>query len=148
MINSLEFPFKGNPEEDLCGLQVEKKYLHLKLEKVKKKQAARRVKLRPTTKSLTTASMMTSSVIIFSFNLESFVHVWNSKDYKLIKKLCHKLKGDDEDRERLEKMTEREREEELFKRAENRENLKKRFEIKKKLKQQQKHKEEKKQVSP
>jgi hypothetical protein len=45
-------------------------------------------------------------------------------------------------------MTEREREEELFKRAENRENLKKRFEIKKKLKQQQKHKEEKKQVLP
>ena len=35
-------------------------------------------------------------------------------------------------------MTEREREEELFKRAENRENLKKRFEIQKKLKQQQK----------
>lgn len=48
------------------------------------------------------------------------------------------LIGDDADRANLEKMTEREREEELFKRAENREALKKRFEIQKKLKQQQK----------
>ena len=39
-------------------------------------------------------------------------------------------------------MTERERDEELFKRAENRENLRKRFEIQKKLKQQQKLKQE------
>ncbi len=53
------------------------------------------------------------------------------------------LIGDDEDRARLEKMTEREREQELFKRAENRENLRKRFEIQKKLKQQQKLKGEK-----
>jgi RNA polymerase-associated protein RTF1 len=45
--------------------------------------------------------------------------------------------GDDDDRARLEDMTEREREEELFKRAEIRENLRKRFEIQKKLKQQQ-----------
>jgi RNA polymerase-associated protein RTF1 len=34
--------------------------------------------------------------------------------------------GDDEDRDKLERMTEREREEELFKRAERREELKKR----------------------
>jgi RNA polymerase-associated protein RTF1 len=34
--------------------------------------------------------------------------------------------GDEEDRERLEEMTEREREEELFRRAERREELKKR----------------------
>ncbi len=52
------------------------------------------------------------------------------------------LIGDEADRARLEKMTEREREEELFKRAENREALKKRFEIQKKLKQQQKLKKE------
>lgn len=48
------------------------------------------------------------------------------------------LIGDDVDRARLAEMTEREREEELYKRAENREALKKRFEIQKKLKHQQK----------
>lgn len=48
------------------------------------------------------------------------------------------LIGDDKDREMLANMTERAREEELFKRAENREALKKRFEIQKKLKHQQK----------
>merc|ERR1712083_1068433 len=48
------------------------------------------------------------------------------------------LIGDSEDRARLEKMTEREREEELFKRAENREAEKKRFEIQKKLKKEHK----------
>jgi RNA polymerase-associated protein RTF1 len=48
------------------------------------------------------------------------------------------LIGDDADRKKLEKMTEREREEELFKRAEIREVKRKRFEITKKLKQQQK----------
>lgn len=52
--------------------------------------------------------------------------------------LDDQLIGDDEDRTRLEKMTEREREEELFKRAEIRENLRKRFEIQKKLKHQHK----------
>merc|ERR1711936_532404 len=50
------------------------------------------------------------------------------------------LIGDDEDRERLESMTEKEREEEIFKRAEKREELKKRFEISKKLKLQLKDK--------
>jgi len=48
------------------------------------------------------------------------------------------LIGDSEDRARLEKMTEREREEELFKRAETREAEKKRFEIQKKLKKEHK----------
>eukprot|EP00095_Tigriopus_kingsejongensis_P012350 snap_masked-scaffold198_size266703-processed-gene-1.5 protein:Tk12350 transcript:snap_masked-scaffold198_size266703-processed-gene-1.5-mRNA-1 annotation:"rna polymerase-associated protein rtf1" len=48
------------------------------------------------------------------------------------------LIGDDEDRALLERMTEREREQELFKRAEIRENLRKKFEIKKRLKQQHK----------
>merc|ERR1711974_594449 len=48
------------------------------------------------------------------------------------------LIGDDADRARLEELTEKEREEELFKRAENRENLRKRFEIQKKLKLQAK----------
>ncbi|TRY77906.1 hypothetical protein TCAL_08119 [Tigriopus californicus] len=48
------------------------------------------------------------------------------------------LIGDDEDRALLAQMTEREREQELFKRAEIRENLRKKFEIKKRLKQQQK----------
>jgi hypothetical protein len=38
----------------------------------------------------------------------------------------HWFLGDDEDRDKLERMTEREREEELFKRAERREELKKR----------------------
>uniref|UniRef100_A0A8C5SA66 RNA polymerase-associated protein RTF1 homolog n=1 Tax=Laticauda laticaudata TaxID=8630 RepID=A0A8C5SA66_LATLA len=42
--------------------------------------------------------------------------------------------GDEEDRARLEQMTEKEREQELFNRIEKREVLKKRFEIKKKLK--------------
>ena len=44
------------------------------------------------------------------------------------------LIGDDADRQMLEDMTEKEREEELFRRAERREELKKRFEITKKLK--------------
>ncbi|KAK6481201.1 RNA polymerase-associated protein RTF1-like protein [Huso huso] len=44
------------------------------------------------------------------------------------------LMGDAEDRERLEQMTEKEREQELFNRIEKREVLKRRFEIKKKLK--------------
>lgn len=48
------------------------------------------------------------------------------------------LIGDEEDRALLAQMTEREREQELFKRAEIRENLRKKFEIKKRLKQQQK----------
>ncbi|XP_040573431.1 RNA polymerase-associated protein Rtf1 [Lepeophtheirus salmonis] len=52
------------------------------------------------------------------------------------------LIGDEEDRNNLENLTEREREEELFKRAETRENLKKRFEIQKKLKQQHQQKRE------
>merc|ERR1712212_917807 len=42
------------------------------------------------------------------------------------------LMGNEEDRDYLEGLTEKEREEELFKRAENREQLKKRFEIQKK----------------
>ena len=50
------------------------------------------------------------------------------------------LIGDDEDRNMLEEMTEKEREEELFRRAERREELKKRFEITKKLKLQNKDK--------
>nr|XP_020649408.1 RNA polymerase-associated protein RTF1 homolog isoform X1 [Pogona vitticeps] len=44
------------------------------------------------------------------------------------------LMGDEEDRARLEQMTEKEREQELFNRIEKREVLKRRFEIKKKLK--------------
>ena len=39
------------------------------------------------------------------------------------------LIGDDDDRDALEEMTEKQREEELFKRAERREELKKRFEM-------------------
>ncbi|KAG7256909.1 hypothetical protein CRUP_036155 [Coryphaenoides rupestris] len=55
------------------------------------------------------------------------------------------LMGDDEDRARLEQMTEKEREQELFNRIEKREVLKRRFEIKKKLKTaKKKEKEEKK----
>ena len=50
------------------------------------------------------------------------------------------LIGDDEDRAKLETMTEREREEILFKRAEDREYAKKQFEIRKKLKQKEKFK--------
>jgi len=50
------------------------------------------------------------------------------------------LIGDEEDRKMLEEMTEKEREEELFRRAERREELKKRFEITKKLKLQNKDK--------
>lgn len=49
--------------------------------------------------------------------------------------------GDEEDRDKLENMTEKEREEEIFKRAEKREELKKRFEISQKLKSQLKNKE-------
>jgi len=52
------------------------------------------------------------------------------------------LIGDDADRQMLEDMTEKEREEELFRRAERREELKKRFEITQKLKLQNKDKEE------
>ena len=51
------------------------------------------------------------------------------------------LVGDDDDRDNLNDMTEKQREEELFKRAERREELKKRFEISQKLKLQQKNKE-------
>ncbi|KAJ3613740.1 hypothetical protein NHX12_019986 [Muraenolepis orangiensis] len=55
------------------------------------------------------------------------------------------LMGDEEDRSRLEQMTEKEREQELFNRIEKREVLKRRFEIKKKLKTaKKKEKEEKK----
>jgi len=50
------------------------------------------------------------------------------------------LIGDDDDRDALEEMTEKQREEELFKRAERREELKKRFEISKKLRLQNKEK--------
>jgi len=50
------------------------------------------------------------------------------------------LIGDDDDRDALEEMTEKQREEELFKRAERREELKKRFEISKKLRLQNKDK--------
>jgi len=50
------------------------------------------------------------------------------------------LIGDDDDRDALEEMTEKQREEELFKRAERREELKKRFEISKKLSLQKKEK--------
>lgn len=53
--------------------------------------------------------------------------------------LNDELIGDEDDKKRLEEMTEREREEELFKRAEKREELKKRFEITKKLEKQQKN---------
>jgi len=49
------------------------------------------------------------------------------------------LIGDEDDKKRLDEMTEREREEELFRRAEKREELKKRFEITKKLEKQQKN---------
>ena len=48
--------------------------------------------------------------------------------------LDDELMGDAEDRKRLQLMTEKEREEEIFKRAEKREMLKKRYEIEKKLK--------------
>ena len=51
------------------------------------------------------------------------------------------LVGDEDDRDNLNDMTEKQREEELFKRAERREELKKRFEISQKLKLQQKNKE-------
>ncbi|KAG5266100.1 hypothetical protein AALO_G00249790 [Alosa alosa] len=55
------------------------------------------------------------------------------------------LMGDEEDRARLEQMTEKEREQELFNRIEKREVLKRRFEIKQKLKKaKKKEKEEKK----
>ena len=48
------------------------------------------------------------------------------------------LVGDDDDRDALDEMTEKQREEELFRRAERREELKKRFEISKKLRLQNK----------
>jgi hypothetical protein len=50
--------------------------------------------------------------------------------------------GDEADRARLERMSEKEREEEIFKRAEKREMEKKRFEIEKKLKLQRKRNKE------
>merc|ERR1712241_832835 len=57
--------------------------------------------------------------------------------------LDDELMGDEEDRRKLEEMNEKEREEEIFKRAEKREMLKKRYEIEKKLKvQKRKSKEE------
>ena len=46
--------------------------------------------------------------------------------------------GDDDDRTKLENLTEKEREEEIFRRSEQRDLLMKRFEMQKKLKQQQK----------
>jgi len=52
------------------------------------------------------------------------------------------LVGDDDDRDNLDAMTEKQREEELFKRAERREELRKRFEISQKLKLQQKNKQD------
>merc|ERR1712029_611341 len=52
--------------------------------------------------------------------------------------LDDELMGDEDDRKRLEEMNEKEREEEIFKRAEKREMLKKRYEIEKKLKMQKK----------
>ncbi|XP_036171465.1 RNA polymerase-associated protein RTF1 homolog [Myotis myotis] len=55
------------------------------------------------------------------------------------------LMGDEEDRARLEQMTEKEREQELFNRIEKREMLKRRFEIKKKLKTTKKKEKKKKQ---
>lgn len=54
------------------------------------------------------------------------------------------LIGDDEDRKRLEQMTEKEREQELFNRIERRQALKMRFEIEKKLRQQKKKEQKKK----
>jgi len=48
--------------------------------------------------------------------------------------------GDEQDRRMLESLTEREREEEFYRRTEKREELKKRFEISQKLKKQNKHK--------
>merc|ERR1712179_709528 len=56
--------------------------------------------------------------------------------------LDDELMGDDEDRKRLEEMNEKEREEEIFKRAEKREMLKKRYEIEKKLKLQKRRSKE------
>uniref|UniRef100_A0A8C4SLY2 RNA polymerase-associated protein RTF1 homolog n=1 Tax=Erpetoichthys calabaricus TaxID=27687 RepID=A0A8C4SLY2_ERPCA len=55
------------------------------------------------------------------------------------------LMGDEEDRARLEQMTEKEREQELFNRIEKRDVLKRRFEIKKKLKMAKKKEKKKKQ---
>jgi RNA polymerase-associated protein RTF1 len=48
--------------------------------------------------------------------------------------------GDDDDRTKLENLTEKEREEEIFRRSEQRDLLMKRFEMQKKIKQQQKEK--------
>lgn len=56
--------------------------------------------------------------------------------------LDDELMGDEEDRARLEEMNEKEREEEIFKRAEKREMMKKRYEIEKKLKLQKKNSKE------
>jgi len=56
--------------------------------------------------------------------------------------LDDELMGDEEDRKRLEEMNEKEREEEIFKRAEKREMLKKRYEIEKKLKLQKRRSKE------
>ncbi|CAH1791151.1 unnamed protein product [Owenia fusiformis] len=54
------------------------------------------------------------------------------------------LMGDEEDRKRLEQMTEKEREQEIFNRLEKRESLKTRFEIEKKLRKEKKKEERKK----
>lgn len=54
------------------------------------------------------------------------------------------LIGDEEDKKRLEQMTEKEREQELFNRIERRQALKMRFEIEKKLRQQKKKEQKKK----
>jgi len=56
--------------------------------------------------------------------------------------LNDELIGDEDDKRMLEDMTEKEREEEIFKRAEKREELKKRFEITKKLEKDKKKKNE------
>eukprot|EP00090_Calanus_glacialis_P047116 TRINITY_DN9579_c0_g1_i1.p1 TRINITY_DN9579_c0_g1~~TRINITY_DN9579_c0_g1_i1.p1 ORF type:complete len:656 (-),score=273.09 TRINITY_DN9579_c0_g1_i1:250-2217(-) len=61
--------------------------------------------------------------------------------------LDDELMGDEEDRKRLEEMNEKEREEEIFKRAEKREMLKKRYEIEKKLKLQKRRSKEEERVN-
>merc|ERR1712141_905305 len=62
----------------------------------------------------------------------------SSEDKEFDDGLDEDLMGNEEDRDYMDSLTEKEREEELFKRAENREQLKKRFEIQKKLRIQQK----------
>ncbi|VDP09900.1 unnamed protein product [Soboliphyme baturini] len=57
----------------------------------------------------------------------------DSDSVKFVDEYDANLMGDEEDRKRLEAMTEKEREEELFRRLERREMLKTRFEIEKKL---------------